>query len=44
VQSRKRDDHRPHISKADRERTPEPLARWLCQVAAMCAPSGLNDR
>jgi len=33
VQSRKRSDYRPHIPKADRERTPEQLAHWLCQVA-----------
>lgn len=32
VQSKKRDS-RPHISKADRERTPEPLARWLVELA-----------
>lgn len=33
VQSRKRHDCRPHISKADRERTPEPFAKWLCEIA-----------
>ena len=34
VQSRKRDDHRPHISKAEREATPLPFAEWLLTVAA----------
>ena len=36
IQSRKRTDHRPHVSKAEREHTPEPLAHWLVQVATMC--------
>lgn len=38
VQSRKRSDHRPHISKADRERTPPELAAWLLDLAARCVP------
>lgn len=29
---------RPEISKADRERTPVELARWLVRVAGMCLP------
>lgn len=36
VQSRKRHDYRPHISKAEREHTPEPLARWLVELASRC--------
>lgn len=28
---------RPEITKAEREHTPEPLARWLLQVAERCA-------
>lgn len=37
VQSRKRSDYRPHITKAEREHTPKPLAEWLLNVAAICA-------
>lgn len=33
VQSRKRHNHRPHISKAEREQTPPMLARWLVELA-----------
>jgi len=33
VQSRKRQDYRPHISKAEREATPPAFADWLCRVA-----------
>lgn len=33
VQSRKREGHRPHISKAEREHTPLELAKWLVEVA-----------
>lgn len=36
VQSRKRHDHRPHISKPEREHTPVELAEWLCEVARRC--------
>lgn len=36
VQSRKRHDHRPHITKAEREHTPEALARWLVELAQRC--------
>lgn len=36
VQSRKRDDHRPHITKAEREHTPEALAVWLVELARRC--------
>jgi phytoene dehydrogenase-like protein len=35
VQSRKRIDHRPHISKAEREHTPIEFARWLIRVALL---------
>lgn len=37
IQSRKRSDYRPHLSKAEREQTPRELAEWLCQVAQMSA-------
>ena len=33
VQSRKREGHRPHISKAEREHTPPLMAKWLCELA-----------
>jgi hypothetical protein len=36
VQSRKRDDYRPHISKAERELTPPELASWLVELANRC--------
>lgn len=36
VQSRKRTDYRPHITKSEREHTPIELARWLCEVARRC--------
>lgn len=37
IQSRKRKDYRPHVSKAEREHTPEALARWLLDVARTCS-------
>lgn len=37
VQSRKRHDHRPHISKAEREHTPPELAHWLVELARRCS-------
>lgn len=37
VQSRKRHDYRPHISKAEREHTPQPLAQWLIELARRCS-------
>lgn len=36
VQSRKRDDYRPHITKAEREHTPPELASWLVELANRC--------
>lgn len=36
VQTRKRNDHRPHITKSERERTPGPLAHWLVDLAGRC--------
>jgi len=36
VQSRKRHDYRPHITKAEREHTPPALAAWLIALAAKC--------
>lgn len=36
VQSRKRQDYRPHITKAEREHTPPELAAWLVEVARRC--------
>lgn len=37
VQSRKRIAYRPHIPKADRERTPFEAARWLISIAQIAA-------
>jgi hypothetical protein len=36
VQSRKRSDYRPHISKAEREHTPPAMAEWLVELARKC--------
>lgn len=36
VQSRKRHDYRPHITKAEREHTPPELATWLVELARRC--------
>ncbi len=36
VQSRKRFDHRPHISKAERQHTPLAFAMWLVELARRC--------
>lgn len=36
VQSRKRTDYRPHITKAEREHTPKLLAVWLVELARRC--------
>jgi hypothetical protein len=36
VQSRKRQDYRPHITKAEREHTPPELAVWLVKLARRC--------
>lgn len=36
IQSRKREDHRPHVSKAEREHTPPALAAWLVELARKC--------
>lgn len=36
VQSRKRHDCRPHITKAEREHTPPNLAEWLVELARRC--------
>jgi hypothetical protein len=36
VQSRKRHDYRPHITKAEREHTPPELAEWLVSLARIC--------
>lgn len=40
VQSRKRVDYRPHITKAEREHTPAELARWLVELARRAARHG----
>lgn len=37
VQTRKRHDYRPHIQRAERERTPPALALWLVELAGSCA-------
>lgn len=39
IQSRKRHDHRPHVTKAEREGTPPELAKWLVELARRCRPS-----
>jgi hypothetical protein len=39
VQSRKRSNSKPHITKAEREHTPPELAAWLCKLAEMCVPN-----
>ena len=36
IQTRRRDDHRPHVTKAEREHTPADLAEWLVQLARSC--------
>jgi hypothetical protein len=36
IQSRKRQDYRPHVTKAEREHTPHDLARWLVALAMRC--------
>lgn len=36
VQSTKRQDYRPHITKAEREHTPPALAEWLVELARRC--------
>jgi hypothetical protein len=41
IQSRKRENHRPHVSKAEREHTPQPFAEWLLTIARQCS---LNPR
>jgi hypothetical protein len=38
IQSRKRENYRPHVSKAEREHTPQALAEWLCEVARRGKP------
>lgn len=37
IQSRKRHDYRPHVTKAEREHTPPELAEWLVELALRCA-------
>lgn len=44
VQSRKRDDYRPHISKSEREHTPPDLAAWLVELARRCKPAAEMPR
>lgn len=39
IQSRKRSDYRPHVSKAEREHTPPELAAWLVELAGRCRPN-----
>jgi hypothetical protein len=34
-----RHDHRPHVTKAEREHTPPELAKWLVELARRCRPS-----
>ena len=45
IQSRKREDYRPHVTKAEREHTPPELARWLVELARRCArPNDQHNR
>jgi hypothetical protein len=37
VQSRKRHDYRPHITKSEREHTPRAFAEWLVELARRCS-------
>ena len=37
IQSRKRHDYRPHVTKAEREHTPAELAEWLVELARRCS-------
>ena len=39
IQSRKRHDYRPHVTKAEREHTPASLAVWLVDLARRCGAS-----
>jgi hypothetical protein len=39
IQTKKRNDHRPHVSKAEREHTPRDLALWLIDLACTCHKS-----
>jgi hypothetical protein len=41
VQTNKRGEHLPHISKAEREQTPLDLAVWLAELARRCARQSL---
>lgn len=36
VQTNRKCDPRPHITKAEREHTPVKMAKWLCDVARLC--------
>lgn len=40
IQSRKRKDHRPHVSKSEREHTPPAFAAWLVELARRCTKIG----
>jgi hypothetical protein len=42
VQSRKRQEYRPHITKAEREHTPPELAQWLVELAKRCGSKALS--
>ena len=44
VQSRKREDYRPHITKAEREHTPPELASWLVELATRCKGHNVEVR
>lgn len=43
IETRKRGDHRPSVTKAEREHTPPALAEWLVQVARMTAKSAIGS-
>ena len=40
IQTRKRSDYRPHVTKAEREHTPPRLAQWLVDIAQLAMKPG----
>lgn len=42
IQSRKRHDYRPHVTKPEREHTPPELAAWLVELASRCKPANVG--
>lgn len=42
VQTNKIGDHRPHITKAEREHTPAALAEWLVELSSRCSRQAVS--